>query len=120
MFYDQLRQIRQRKGFKIREVAQRSGVSAAYISQIESGRRGTPSPDILLKLAEGLDSSYNELMEMAGYLSPKTEGAGEQTSYSLRHWLREHVVTLDGVTLSDEDKQWIEQMLTVMFDRKRQ
>lgn len=45
-----------------------SGVSAMYISQIERGRRVTPTPKILAKLAEGLNEPYEELMKVAGYM----------------------------------------------------
>ncbi|PAE25606.1 hypothetical protein CHI10_06925 [Bacillus sp. 7894-2] len=45
-----------------------SGVSAMYISQIERGRRVTPSPKILERLAEGLNESYEDLMMAAGYI----------------------------------------------------
>lgn len=113
MFYEQLRDLRRRKGFSIREVADRSGVSAAYISQIENGQRGTPSPEILQKLSEGLESSYAELMKMAGYLDREAEGEPLQ----LRSWLRDHPFVLDGVPLTEADKQWIDRMLTVMFSR---
>ncbi|UUZ93922.1 helix-turn-helix domain-containing protein [Paenibacillus sp. P25] len=43
-FYEQLKDMRKQKGFTIRELADRSGVSAAYISQLENGNRGVPSP----------------------------------------------------------------------------
>lgn len=113
MFYEQLKDLRLRKGFSIREVADRSGVSAAYISQIENGQRGTPSPEILLKLSEGLESSYSELMKMAGYLDHETE----EEPINLRSWLRERQFELDGVPLTEADKQWIDRMLTVLFSR---
>ena len=113
MFYEKLRDLRLRKGFSIREVADRSGVSAAYISQIENGQRGTPSPEILMKLSEGLESSYAELMRMAGYLDREAEGEPLQ----LRSWLRDHSFVLDGVLLTEEDKTWIDRMLTAMFSR---
>ncbi len=67
-FYEQLKDMRKLKGFTIRELADRSGVSAAYISQMENGNRGVPSPDVLMKLSEGLNTPYTELMKIAGYL----------------------------------------------------
>ena len=116
MFYSALRDIRKRKGFTIREVSERSGVSAAYISQIENNQRSTPSPDILYKLSEGLQSSYNELMRLAGYLEHPAERDEQRVELiSLRHFLRENAVSLDGVELSEADKQWIEDVLTVLF-----
>lgn len=39
-----------------------------YISQIERGKRETPSPKILGKLAEGLKEPYEDLMKASGYM----------------------------------------------------
>lgn len=66
-FAEYLKNLRREKGLSLRELAERSGVSNAYISQIERGKRGVPSPDVLEKLAAGLGVSYAELMRAAGY-----------------------------------------------------
>jgi|GEM_PF-288200 len=118
-FYDKLRDLRKLKGFTIRELSDRSGVSAAYISQLENGNRGIPSPDVLAKLSEGLNISYSELMVMAGYLeASQTEQPEEgRNPVNLRRFLRENELLFDGITLSELDKEWIERMLTVMFWR---
>ncbi len=119
LFYEQLKDIRKQRGFTIREVAGRSGVSAAYISQLESGQRGTPSPDILQKLSEGLESSYAQLMQIAGYLDIEPLAQDEHRKpLNLRVVLREYQVVLDGNLLTDRDIQWIERMLTAMFSRE--
>ncbi|KEQ21768.1 helix-turn-helix domain-containing protein [Paenibacillus tyrfis] len=123
-FYDQLRDMRKLKGFTIRELADRSGVSAAYISQLENGNRGVPSPDVLMKLSEGLNIPYTELMQIAGYLektaSDKEEGAYTKPRVNLRRFLRENDLVFDGIELTELDKEWIERMLTVMFWKEKQ
>lgn len=121
-FYDQLRDMRKLKGFTIRELADRSGVSAAYISQLENGNRGVPSPDVLMKLSEGLNVSYSTLMELAGYLQPEQseKEPGVKTPVNLRRFLRENELMFDGVILSELDKEWIERMLTVLFWKDKQ
>ncbi|MFD0695855.1 helix-turn-helix domain-containing protein [Paenibacillus sp. GCM10027628] len=123
-FYDKLKDMRKLKGFTIRELADRSGVSAAYISQLENGNRGIPSPDVLMKLSEGLNTSYSELMEIAGYLETAPSSQAEQHYQSnpvnLRRFLRENELMFDGVILSSADKEWIERMLTVLFWKERQ
>ncbi|MCD1259123.1 helix-turn-helix transcriptional regulator [Paenibacillus athensensis] len=118
-FYDKLRDLRKLKGFTIRELSDRSGVSAAYISQLENGNRGIPSPDVLAKLSEGLNISYAELMVMAGYLEASEPAAPEEgrSPVNLRRFLRENELLFDGVVLSELDKDWIDRMLTVMFWR---
>ncbi|PUA39214.1 XRE family transcriptional regulator [Paenibacillus elgii] len=123
-FYDQLRDMRKLKGFTIRELADRSGVSAAYISQLENGNRGVPSPDVLMKLSEGLNIPYTELMQIAGYLektdSDKEEGSYKKPRVNLRRFLRENDLIFDGIELTETDKEWIERMLTVMFWKEKQ
>lgn len=67
----------------LREAAQKSGLSHAYIRDLELERnRSTndkikPSPDTLKKLSEAYNISYTELMGKAGYLEVEERG----TSY---------------------------------------
>lgn len=120
-FYDKLRDMRKLKGFTIRELADRSGVSAAYISQLENGNRGIPSPDVLMKLSEGLNTSYSDLMDIAGYLESSPTNPNLQSApVNLRRFLRENELSFDGFVLTDEDKEWVERMLTVLFWKDRQ
>lgn len=65
-----LRAARERAGLTLREVEERTGISNAYLSQIESGRIREPSPRMLHRLAELYGESYTELMELAGYPVP--------------------------------------------------
>lgn len=119
-FYDKLRDMRKLKGFTIRELADRSGVSAAYISQLENGNRGIPSPEVLMKLSEGLNISYSDLMEIAGYLeNPNRTLLETGNPVNLRRFLRENELMFDGIVLSEQDKEWVERMLTVLFWKER-
>jgi transcriptional regulator with XRE-family HTH domain len=121
-FYEQLRDMRKLKGFTIRELADRSGVSAAYISQLENGNRGVPSPDVLMKLSEGLNTPYSELMNIAGYLEKSTTERDEtyaRPRVNLRRFLRDNEVIFDGIELTEQDKEWIERMLTVLFWKEK-
>lgn len=116
MFYDKLRQLRKQQGFTIREVADRSGVSPSYISQLENGQRGIPSPEVLNKLSEGLNTSYAVLMQEAGYLQPLTDqDPPPQAPINLRRFLRENELEYDGKRLTPEDKEWIDRVLTALF-----
>lgn len=71
MFGHYLKEKRKENGLTIRQLEEKSGVSNAYLSQIENGKKGIPSPEILKKLYEPLEVSYDELMEKAGYISPR-------------------------------------------------
>lgn len=118
-FYDHLKDLRKLKGYTIREVSDRSGVSSAYISQLENGNRAVPSPDILMKLSEGLNISYAELMKKAGYIEHQNPSTPIKTAVNLRRFLRENDLIFDGIELTDHDKEWIERMLTVLFWKEK-
>jgi transcriptional regulator with XRE-family HTH domain len=67
--------LRQAAGIKsIRDAEEISGVSNAYISQIETGKIKKPSPDILSRLAEAYKAPYETLMEMAGHIKRSATG----------------------------------------------
>lgn len=68
-----IKQLRESNFLSIRQLSQLSGVSNSYISQVENGKRGTPTSDILEKLAPHLNVSYEALMEMAGYINFKKD-----------------------------------------------
>ena len=68
--------LRQAAGIKsLREAEDKSGVSNAYISQLETGRIPKPSPDILSKLAEAYKGPYERLMELAGHIKKAAPGS---------------------------------------------
>ncbi|MBI3978905.1 MAG: helix-turn-helix transcriptional regulator [Chloroflexi bacterium] len=81
-----LEALRRRKRFSLNALAEGSGVSRTYITQIESGvdsrtgKKIEPSPGILKKLADTLADGdaaeagriYQELMARAGYLPAET------------------------------------------------
>jgi transcriptional regulator with XRE-family HTH domain len=67
-FGEYLKSIRKKKKMTIRQLELYSKVSNAYISQLERGDRGIPSPDILKKLSTPLGVNYSDLMIKAGYV----------------------------------------------------
>ncbi|MGB9866744.1 MAG: transcriptional repressor LexA [Bacillota bacterium] len=79
-----LKSLRERKGFSVRQLALLAGISNGYLSQVETGQRGTPSPEILKKLAKPLGVSYEELLRAAGYLSA-SDRAGVSDSVTVEH-----------------------------------
>lgn len=67
-FSEYLKSLREKQRMSLREAERESGVSNAYIAQIERGDRPPPSPDILRKLAPVYKITVKELLEAAGYL----------------------------------------------------
>jgi HTH-type transcriptional regulator, competence development regulator len=69
-----LREARLSAGLSQREVERATGVSNAYLSQLESGKVHEPSPKILHKLSEIYEVAYADLLIAAGYPLPETRG----------------------------------------------
>jgi transcriptional regulator with XRE-family HTH domain len=65
-----LRTIRGSKGLSLRAVESASGISNAYLSQLESDKIKRPSPVVLHKLSEVFGISYTRLLSLAGYPVP--------------------------------------------------
>ena len=61
-FGEQIRDLREAKDISVRELARQLKVSAAFLSDVELGRRH-PSDEILRRLAECLDTTPDELQK---------------------------------------------------------
>ena len=61
-FGEKLRAVRERKGYTLKVVAQRAGVSESLVSQIERNKV-SPAIDTLLVLADVLDINLEFLFE---------------------------------------------------------
>ena len=68
-----LREARERSGLTLRAVEESTGISNAYLSQLENGRIRRPSPVALHKLCKAYGISYERAMRLSGYPVP---GAG--------------------------------------------
>ena len=64
-FGELIRDRRKSKGIGLRALADKLGYSAAYLSDVENGNRNPFSPDILVRIAEILDTPVGELLEAA-------------------------------------------------------
>ena len=73
-----LKSLRDRQRMSLRDVEKASGVSNAYIAQLEKGDRPAPSPDILKKLARAYNVTVRELLLRAGYLDEPEVNATEE------------------------------------------
>ncbi|MEM5832358.1 MAG: helix-turn-helix transcriptional regulator [Candidatus Aenigmatarchaeota archaeon] len=65
-----LKKVRKEKNLTLRFVEKRTGISNAYLSQVENNKILKPSPIILYKLAKCYKISYGYLMMLAGYPLP--------------------------------------------------
>ena len=93
-----LADLRAAKGLSLREVGEATGkaVSNAYLSQLENGRIGKPSPNVLHSLAEVYAVSYEALMDKAGYLLPANNGSGQRKRLA--------AFAIDDLTADEEEE----------------
>lgn len=70
-----------RRGLSLRELGKRAGISHSFLSLVINGKRGTPSPEQLLKLAPHLDVDYMDLMRKAGYVIQDDDFTDEEIEF---------------------------------------
>ena len=68
-----LRQAREVRELTAVDAARAAGISAAYLSKLESDAVKRPSPLVLHRLSEALDVLYADLMRLCGYHVPGEE-----------------------------------------------
>lgn len=71
------REIRKSEKMSIRELAEKSGVSHSYLSQVENGTRSTPSEDIIKKIATALNYDYHTLAVVSGIINEEEAYIGD-------------------------------------------
>lgn len=59
--------LRSEKRLTINDISQKSGLSGAYISNLERNKRQNPSRSSIKKLADALSVSHEYLLQAAGY-----------------------------------------------------
>lgn len=129
-FGSYLKTLREQRGISINQLAQAADISGSQISRIENGLRGVPKPPTIRKIADALDSPYEELMSRAGYLDHHAvESAELQTpdwaSYKDKRDFKKMLeddgeLMFDGIPLDQEDKQRIKDVLTGLFWEAKQ
>lgn len=67
-FGTEIHDIRISKKLSLKDVAEKGELSHSYLSQIENGVRNAPKPNMIKKLAKGLNVPYIELLQKAGYI----------------------------------------------------
>ncbi|UBV45394.1 helix-turn-helix domain-containing protein (plasmid) [Deinococcus taeanensis] len=71
---ERLRELRQERGLRLKDVANVSGISVPYLSDLERGRTN-PSLDTLQTLAAAYTITVHDLLESVEFYGSSTEGA---------------------------------------------
>jgi transcriptional regulator with XRE-family HTH domain len=77
-----LHDIRTLRGKSLRQVEDATGISNAYLSQLERGDAQKPSPDKLQALAKYYDVPYTDLLRAAGYLQRSEKPANTSKEHT--------------------------------------
>ena len=104
-FGARLRQIRDERGMSLTDMARAVGVSPAYLSALEHGRRGRPSWWLIQRITQHLNIIWDEAEELerlAGLSHPRvvvdTESLGPKAT-ELANRLARSIDRLDEATL---------------------
>jgi transcriptional regulator with XRE-family HTH domain len=104
-----LAKARSATGKSLRAVERETGISNAYLSQLETGKIKTPAPQNLHRLAELYRVPYELLMELAGFPVPEASAAPSTTA---------NANARTGPVTADEEEALIE-YLQFIRSRKR-
>lgn len=108
-----LRGLRRDRQLSLKKVEQLTGVSNAYLSQLERGRRNPPHPGILKRLAKAYEVPVRDLLVAAGYLEDEAEArtTRDKIEQAFTHVISDprfrHGTRLKGSELSLEAKRFI-------------
>jgi transcriptional regulator with XRE-family HTH domain len=66
-FGERVRRRRQERGLGLRETARRAGISATFLSRVETdAEKALPSEEVIRKLGDIINDDFDELMVLAG------------------------------------------------------
>lgn len=95
-FGNKLRAVREKKGYTLKEVAEKAGVSESLVSQIERNKV-SPSTDILLTVADILEIDYEYLF--SDYRQKRRVSILKNTA---RESISRNKVTIQQLSITDE------------------
>lgn len=109
---EHLSRLRAAAGLTLRQVEEATDkeVSNAYLSQLENDKISKPSPNILHALAQVYNTSYEDLMERAGYFSSKSESENRRRA-------RVATFAIEDLT-PDEEKTLMEYLAFIRQQRR--
>ena len=98
-----MRWLRKLNGKTLRAVEAKTGISNAYLWQMENGKVERPRPDVLHRLAKYYGVRYEDLMTAAGYLTRSDEKQPEDPELT--------EIKLMSAKLSDEQKKILKRFI---------
>jgi transcriptional regulator with XRE-family HTH domain len=114
-----LKELRLANGLTLRDVEGITGISNAYLSQVENGQIKQPSPNFLHKMAGALDYPYESLMEKAGYVVPRKETGISKGAKRSEEQERAFAIFSSVKNLTEEEAEALLEFLNWRRSRKR-
>lgn len=116
---NKLQQVRKLKSLSLRDVEAKTGISNAYLSQLERGDASNPSPKKLKSLADCYDIPYADLLNLAGYL-PNDDGNQSQLIASQSDDGTNTILgaALKNVELTEEEENSVVQYITFLKSQR--
>ena len=118
-----LRSLRESRQLTLRAVEKESGISNAYLSQLETDKIKKPSPACLYKLSKLYGISYDDLMRKAGYPLPDSREAGwvENTNVMAAHGraMRTSPISQALGDLTKEEEESLLEYLAFLKSRRK-
>lgn len=108
---DELRSCRESKKFTLREIEEMTGISNAYLSQLENNKIKKPSANILYKLANIYEVDFDFLLEAAGVIERKEREKGPRS-------LSGFALYSDDLT-SEEEDELVKYLKYLRFSEKK-
>ena len=116
-FGDRMRKLRAERGVTLKDMAQALGVSSAYLSALEHGKRGRPGWHLIQRILTYFNIIWDEadeVVRLARISHPRitidTSGLNPKAT-ELANRLADEIGKLDAATLDE---------LIIMLSRKRQ
>ena len=107
-----LKFLRQAKGESLRVVEEATGISNAYLSQLERDAASNPTASVLFKLAKHYGVSYEELLTMAGHITDSSKSSGRNVSRTS--------IALKSASLSDEEDKEVANFVRFIVERRKE
>jgi len=118
-FGAKVRELRRKKGVTLKQMAGALELSPAYLSALEHGHRGRPTPALVVQICEYFHliwDDYEEMHRLARLSHPRvtidTSGLSPEAT-ELANLLAERIAKLDGATIKA-----LRNLLLVRMDRQ--
>jgi PAS domain S-box-containing protein len=110
-FGQRLRELRKAKSMTQRELAEKTGISFAYVSKLETGAMPPPREKIILTLAKVLDANHADMDELFGLAKKMPSDLREQIDTEMIRRLRsfedKKETRIHAIATSE---QWIDEL----------